>query len=213
MDPTNLTQPDKITLGEPQPYAAAVRKLLQGVIYHDDGKIWSQLRDYEWPVRDYLGQIGLGLHLDEIGGFAYLYEATRDDDDQQSLPALTQRRALSFPMTLLLVLLRERLDEHEMRDVDGVPLLLNTDEMAEMLSVFMGAHPDARKLESAVSSSIKRLVTYGFLKDRKDGRYEVRPVIRAKIDADELSDIKAKLENYVRQDDAQDDTDDDNELL
>lgn len=212
MDAPDQTQPDKLSYSEPQPYAAAVRKLLQGVIYHDDGKIWSQLRDYEWPVREYLAQIGLGLHLDQIGGFAYLYEATRDDDQQQNLPALTQRRALSFPMTLLLVLLRERLDEHEMRDLDGVPLLLNTDEMAEMLSVFMGDHPDARKHENAIGNSIKRLVTYGFLKDRKDGRYEVRTVIRAKIDADELSDIKAKLENYVRQDDAQDDDSDDEEL-
>src|SRR5687768_8978652 len=105
-----------------EPYAAAVRKLLKGVIYHDDPS-WIQVRDYELPIRDYLAKIGLGLHLDEIGSFAYLYDQTRDEDQQNSLPALTSRRNLSFSDTLLLVLLRERLDEHEMRDLDGTKLL------------------------------------------------------------------------------------------
>ena len=194
--------PDNPTI-QPKPYAAAVRKLLTGVVYTDDS-YWSQLRDYELPVREYLGDIGLGLHLDEIGGFAYLYETTRDDESGVTLPALTQRRALSFPQTLLLVLLRERLDEHEMRDVDGDKLYLTLEEMTEMLTVFMGDHPDARRLEQTVSSSIKRLARYGYLKERKNERYEVRPVLRAKVDADTLEAIKAKLTRYTGTDNEDD---------
>jgi hypothetical protein len=179
-----------------EPYAAAIRKLLLGVVYHDDS-VWSQLRDYELPIREYLGQIGLSLTLSDIGGFAYLEDTSRDDDTLDSLPALTSRRSLSFPDTLLLVLLRERLDEHEMRDFDGVSLVLSVDDMTEMTRVFLGDYADARKVEQSTERSIGRLKRYGFLTERKNGDYQVRPVLRSKIDADELSYIKGKLERHI----------------
>jgi hypothetical protein len=182
-----------------EPFAAAVRKLLKGVVYHDD-PVWMQIRDYELPLREYFGKIGLSVHLDEIGSFAYLHDESRDDDNQSSLPSLTTRRNLSFPDTLLLVLLRERLDEHEMRDLDGAKLILSNDELIEMIGVFMGDHPDARKVEQSSLSSIKRLVRYGFLTERRDGRFEVRPLLRAKIGADELDDIKTRLSDFLRLD-------------
>lgn len=194
------------SLSQVEPYAAVVRKLLKGVIYHDD-PVWIQIRDYELPIREYLGKLGLGVHLDEIGSFAYLYDMSRDDDNQNTLPALTSRRNLSFPDTLLLVLLRERLDEHEMRDLDGAKLILSIDELKDMIGVFMGDHPDAQKVEQTTESSIKRLARYGFLTERRDGRFEVRPLLRAKIGADELEDIKARLVGFLQRNN---DTGDDN---
>jgi len=180
-----------------EPYAAAVRKLLKGVIYHDD-PVWVQIRDYELPIREYLRKIGLDIHLDEIGSFAYLYDLSRDDDSQSALPALTSRRNLSFLDTLLLVLLRERLDEHEMRDLDGSKLILSADELKEMIGVFMGDHPDAQKVEQTAESSIRRLARYSFLTEQRDGRFEVRPLLRAKIGADELEDIKTRLIDFLQ---------------
>ncbi len=180
-----------------QPYAAAVRKLLKGVIYHDD-PVWVQIRDYELPIREYLRKIGLDIHLDEIGSFAFLYDLSRDDDSQNTLPALTSRRNLSFPDTLFLVLLRERLDEHEMRDLDGTKLILSIDELKDMIGVFMGDHPDAQKVEQTAESSINRLARYGFLTERRDGRFEVRPLLRAKIGTDELEDIKTRLVGFLQ---------------
>jgi len=183
-----------------EPYAAAVRKLLKGVVYHDDTVAWQQIRDYEYPIRDYLSKIGLGMHLDEIGNFAYLYDDSRDNDNQDVLPALTSRRNLSFPDTLLLVLLRERLDEHEMRDLDGADLILSDEDLLDMIQVFMQDYGDARKIESNTTTSVNRLVRYGFLTKRRDGRYTVRPLIRAKINADELESIKTRLVAHVKQD-------------
>ena len=183
-----------------EPYAAAVRKLLKGVVYHDDVAAWQQIRDYEYPIREYLGKIGLGMHLDEIGSFAYLYDNSRDDDTQDSLPALTSRRNLSFPDTLLLVLLRERLDEHEMRDLDGASLILSDEDMLDMIQVFVQDYGDARRIETNTTASVNRLVRYGFLTKRSDGRYTVRPLIRAKIDADELEGVKLRVVAYIKQD-------------
>lgn len=180
-----------------EPYAPAVRKLLKGVVYHDD-PVWSQIRNYELPIREYLGKIGLGLHLDEIWNFAYIFDESRDDDAQTALPALTTRRSLNFMDTLLLVLLRERLDEHEMRDLDGESLLLREEDMMDMLSVFLGDHPDARKIVDSTTTSINRLKRYGFLTDHRSGRYTVRPLLRAKINADELDGLKVQLSKYVQ---------------
>lgn len=192
-----------------EPYAAAVRKLLKGVVYHDDVVAWQQIRDYEYPIREYLGKIGLGMHLDEIGSFAYLYDDSRDDDNQDALPALTSRRNLSFPDTLLLVLLRERLEEHEMRDLDGARLILSDEDLLDMVQVFMQDYGDARRIETNTITSINRLARYGFLTKRNDGRYTVRPLLRAKIDADELEGIKTRLVAYIQQNVELDD--DDNE--
>ncbi|MCG3212556.1 MAG: hypothetical protein FOGNACKC_06226 [Anaerolineae bacterium] len=196
--------PDPLTMVEP--YAAAVRKLLKGPVYHDD-PAWTQIRDYELPVRDYLAKIGLSLHLDEIGNFAYLYDDSQDDDGKNMLPALTSRRNLSFIDTLTLVLLRERLDEHEMRDLDGSRLILAEEELAEMLSIFLDDQADERKVEQNLSNTINRLKRYGFLTSHSDGRFEVRPLLRAKISADEMDLIKTRLIDYLQQ---QNEADDDN---
>jgi hypothetical protein len=191
-----------------EPYAAAVRKLLRGVVYHDD-PVWIQIRDYELPIREYLGKIGLGMYLDGIGNFAYLYDMSRAEDGQGGLPALTGRRELSFSDSLLLVLLRERLDEHEMRDLDGVSLLLTLEELLAMAQVFTQGYRDARKVEASLTTSIKRLENFGFLTRRRDGRYEVRPLIRAKISADELEGIKARLTAFVGRAESDETMDDD----
>lgn len=182
---------------QPEPYAAAVRKLLKGVIYHDD-PVWIQVRDYELPIREYLKKLGLELYLDEIGNFAYLHDMSRDDDHQHTLPALTSRRNLSFIDTLLLVLLRERLDEHEMRDLDNARLILSLPKLIEMVIIFTSDYPDAQKIEQKIESSTGRLARYGFLTARRDDDYEVRPLLRAKISADELADIKNRLSAYLQ---------------
>lgn len=195
-----------------EPYAPAVRKLLKGVVYHDD-PVWMQIRDYELPIRDYLAKIGLSLHLDEIGNFAYLYDDSRDDDNKNTLPALTSRRNLSFVDTLMLVLLRERLDEHEMRDLDGSKLILTEEDLTEMLTIFIADQTDERKVEQNLSSTIKRLKKYGFVTPRRDGRIEVRPLLRAKISADELDLIKTRLIDYLKQQSETDDYNDDDEFV
>ena len=131
---------------------------------------------------------------------AYIFDESRDDDSPQALPALTRRRTLSFADTLLLVLLRERLDEHEIRDLDGARLILSADDIKDMLEVFFIDHPDARLAEQKILASIKRVADLGFLTGRANDQYEVRPLIRAKISADTLEEIKAKLIAFVNQD-------------
>lgn len=181
-----------------EPYAAAVRKLLKGVIYHDD-PVWSQVRNYEYPIREYLKKIGLDMHLDEIGNFAFLYDLSRDDEDKNPLPSLTSRRNLSFLDTLLLVLLRDRLDEYEMRKLENnSSLVLGLDEIKEMVLIFLSDFPNAKKAEEYIEASIKRISQSGFITKRGVDQFDVRPLLRAKISADDLQDIKSKLTEYLQ---------------
>ena len=187
-------------LFQAEPYAAAVRQLLKGVVYYDDDpKVWSQIRTYTVPLREYLHKIGLILYLDEGIGFAYLAEESGTDDNKNELPPITMKRQLSFSVTLLLVLLRERLEEHTSREVEYPDLRLSYDDIQDMLSVFMGEHPDARRIQSITSNAINRAVDYGFLK-KLDRYYLVRPVLRAKINIDALQSIKISLYNLIHKD-------------
>lgn len=197
----DLMQDQRKVIAQPdtpiEPFALAVRKLLQGVVYFDDRSTWTQILDYEYAIRTYLGRIGLGVYLDRIGGFAYLSDTSRDDENRETLPALTRRLPLRFAETLLCVLLRERLDEHERRDLDNDTLIVSEDEIGEMLRVFLGDHPDARQVERVANRSSNKLAEYGFLKQVRSGQYRVMPVLRARISGDELKQIKAKLTDYV----------------
>lgn len=193
-----------------QPYAAAARKLLKGVVYHDDA-VWLQVKDYEHPLREYFAMIGIEVRIDDTGGFAYLTDVANQEESLIKLPALMTRRQLSFIDTLLLILLRERYDEHEMRNVDGGILLLSGDDIIEMVNVFTGDHPDAQKNEKKIRTSIGRLTQGGFLTEKSTNKFEVRPIIRARIDAETLQTLKEKLADYVQQgheDDAEGEDDD-----
>jgi hypothetical protein len=172
-------------------YAAAVRKLLKGVVYHDD-PVWQQLCDYKNAIKAYLGQIGLFLHFDEVYGFAYLKDMI-DEDETLDLPRLVRRSKLNFWHTLLLVLLRERFDEHETRNLDNAVLRLQETDIVEMLSMFMREKADERKIEDTAKQCINRLKLDGFLTERHDNYFEVRPLIRARFSADDLENVKASL--------------------
>lgn len=75
--------------------------LMKGVVYQEnDASLWQDLFALQPRVRDYVAVLGLELILDEAEG-------------EPELPRLVQRRALSFPVSLLLALLRKKLAESE----------------------------------------------------------------------------------------------------
>lgn len=86
-----------------------------------------------------------------------------------------------------------------MRDVDETRLLLSEDDIVDMVEVFLSDHPDARRVEQNIATSINRLKNYGFLTQRPSGHLEVRPLIRAKISADTLEEIRARLIDFLNQ--------------
>jgi hypothetical protein len=96
--------------------SALVIGLLKNVLYREgDAAEWNALVQLQARVRDYVSVLGLDLVLDESEGYAFLRSRTDGDEDAATtkLPRLIARRPLSFPVSLLLALLRKKLAEFD----------------------------------------------------------------------------------------------------
>jgi hypothetical protein len=181
---------------QPQPYAPVVLKLLQGVIYSDDSH-WDRLQSYLTPIKEYFSKIGLQVRNYETEGFAYLEQPDPDPDEKtEPLPRLTIRRPLSFKLTLFSVLLREKLRQFDASDNLG-RLVLTVEELRDSLQPYLPESNNEEKFRREVDGLVKQASEFGFLKplSGQDAHYEVRSILKAKIDADTLERLKYKLES------------------
>ncbi len=185
--------------------------LLKGVLYQDsDPARWSQLLTLQNQVRDYVAVLGLELLLDEAEGYAFLRtrpdEAGAEDDTNTSdnIPRLMTRRQLSFPVSLLLALLRKKLAEFDAGGGD-TRLVLTRDNMVDLMRLFLPDSSNEARLVDQIERHINKVVELGFLRRLKPSSasaqpgYEVRRIIKAFVDAQWLSAFDEKLETYRQQ--------------
>ncbi|MEK0192446.1 MAG: DUF4194 domain-containing protein [Oscillatoriales cyanobacterium] len=183
-------------------YASAIIKLLQGILYDDDGD-WGKLLNNEQNVREYFGKIGLRLYLDEAEGYAYLQQPDGDDGDEKAktLPRLVKRLPLSYEVTVLCVLLREKLLEFNNSTSDSTRCIVYKHQIHDLMRQFFPEQTDDQKLLKKFDESINRVVKLHFLKELKNTEgesYEIRRILKAKIPAEKLTEIKKGLEAYDR---------------
>lgn len=182
--------------------------LLKGVLYQDsDAKRWSHLLNLQNRVRDYVAVLGLELFLDEAEGYAFLQTRQLDNEDEQEtaageeIPRLVTRRQLSFPVSLLLALLRKKLAEFDATGGE-TRLILSRDNIFDLIRLFMPNSGNEAKLVDQVERHINKVVELGFLRKLKSSAsnsqasYEVRRIIKAFVDAQWLAEFDAKLESY-----------------
>ncbi|MBP1464339.1 DUF4194 domain-containing protein [Candidatus Chloroploca sp. M-50] len=185
------------------PYAPAVIRLLQGVLSADDPGTWNLLLHHETPVRDYLAKIGLELVLHETDGYAFLRqpELEGEEGEKLTLPRLTRRDRLTYYVTLMCALLRERIDQFEASTPEADRLILTSDDLYEMMRPFLRERGDERALVRKIDETASRVVELGFLRRlANEARYEVRPVIKARIGSEILAEVLARLEQYAATD-------------
>lgn len=183
------------------PYAAVVIKLLQGVLYHDDTITWNLLLQYSEQVRMFFAQMGLELQFHEEDGFAYVRQAEIEDEegDPLNLPRLTRRIPLSYPVTLLCVLLREQLLQFEAANLENAACLLTREQIYEMLLPALPERTNEMVTRRKVDSLIEQVVELGILKKRPHlgaDYFEVRRILKAKLDAEKLHELKERLKLY-----------------
>ncbi|MBI3352771.1 MAG: DUF4194 domain-containing protein [Nitrospirae bacterium] len=182
-------------------YAPALIRLLQGVIYHDDKALWDSLINCQNEVKAYFSVIGVRVHINESEGFAFLEQKKFEEGPGMALPKLVDKRPLSYPVTLLCVLLVERLIEFDtMGGGDSTRLILDGEEIKEMVRVFLPANFNEAKLIDRIDTDINKLVEYGFLRRlaHSENKYEVKRILKAKISAETLNEIKSRLQEYVK---------------
>lgn len=177
--------------------------LLKGVQYRaqDEGQ-WSALLNLQARVRDYVAVLNLELVLDEAEGHAFLKSRPEpaDDDPAPRLPRLMARRPLSFPVSLLIALLRKKLAEFDAGGGD-TRLVLARDEIVELVRVFLPDGPNEARLIDQIDANINKVVELGFLHKLKAGsgtpaHFEVRRILKAFVDAQWLADFDARLAGY-----------------
>ena len=184
------------------PYAPVVLKLLQNPLFSDEAATWNLLLTYLTPVQEHFARIGLEVRVNEEDGFAYLHQPVVEDEEGQAivLPRLTRRDRLTYHATLLCVVLREWLDQFESTHLESGKCTITEEQMREQLAPFLPARGDERALQRRMDSAIERLSELGFLKrmpnTEKPAYFEVRRILKAKIDAEKLAEIKEKLAHY-----------------
>lgn len=182
------------------PYAPAIIKLLQGVIYNDDKDLWDKLIKYHVPIKEYFKVIGIDVLIYETEGFAFLKQKQFDEGQEINLPNLIEKRQLSYPVTLLCVLLVEKIIEFDATEGDSTRLILDKDEIKEMLGIFLPEKTNEVKLIDNIDENINKLVKYGFLRKLNDteSKYEVKRILKVKVPVETLLEVKSKLEEYAK---------------
>ncbi len=175
--------------------------LFKGVLYQeDDPALWQNLLELQSRVRDYLGVLGLQLILDEAEGYAYLRQHQEDEQtapEQAALPRLIARRQLSYPVSLLLALLRKRLAEFDAGSGEA-RLILSRGQIADLLRLFLAEGSNEAKLADRIDGHIAKVVELGFLRRLrgKDEQFEVRRILKAYVDAQWLNEFDQRLRDY-----------------
>lgn len=179
--------------------------LLKGVIYREsDERLWGVLLDLQARVRDYVSVLGLDLILDEAEGYAFLKSRPEPIADEvvPKLPRLVARRPLSFPVSLLLALLRRKLAEFDAGGGD-TRLVLARDDIVELVRLFLPESSNEAKLVDQVETHINKIVDMGFVRKLKVAggpqTFEVRRILKAFVDAQWLADFDARLASYQAQ--------------
>jgi hypothetical protein len=178
-----------------QDFAPVVLKLMQDVMDHTD-PLWGDLLDQQVTIRDYVAQIGLNLYIQENDGYAYLYQPEhRDENDKPlPLPRLTRRYRISYEATLLLVLLRERLDRFEIENPEADQLVMTLDDIWHMVEMFLPERNNEMMVRRRIDTAVNKLVDdLGILKARKDGGYIVQKVLKARLPSDKLLEVRERL--------------------
>ena len=195
---------DPAVVKPPHELSIVVVPLLKGVLYQEENPAaWAALQDLQAAVRDYVAVLGLELVLDEAEGYAFLKSRHEEADDASAAaatPRLVARRQLSYPVSLLLALLRKKLAEFDAGGGD-TRLILSRDEVVELVRIFLPAGSNEVKLIDQVDSTLNKIAELGFVRRLRGQKQmiEVRRIIKAFVDAQWLADFDQRLAEYRQQ--------------
>jgi hypothetical protein len=188
---TESTMNDQNRLGQ------LLVSLFQGVLYREsDAALWQPLIDLQGRVRDYCTTLGLELILDDAEGYAYLRHRVPAPGELE-LPRLIARRQLSYPVSLILVLLRKKLAEFDATGGE-TRLIIGRDQIAEQVRLFLPETGNEARLLDRMDTHLNKVVELGFLHRLRgqENQFEVRRILKAFVDAQWLSEFEQRLAQY-----------------
>lgn len=181
------------------PYSKAIVRLLKSTVERNSN-VWDDVINYQTEIQDYISKIGLELIVKKDEGFAFVKQL--EDSDGNTL-GLVQRRQIGFETSIVLVVLRQSLE-----DFDSNPTQLATEkfitntEIKDELELFLPEKYDRVRFIKELDRYINAAVDLGYLKEisKKDNetKYQIHRIIKEKITLDILQDFENKLKDYVK---------------
>ena len=177
---------------------------MQGPLYEEDKTYWKDLLSWQTELSKYLQQVGLQLVISEADGFARIVQPETDETmTAKPLPRLMRKTRLTYEATLLCIVLREALDEFDIKG-NGTKLFLTQREIKEHLAIFFKERHNKSKLLKDLNKPINSLLNIGVLRATREdaankelNQYEVKRIIKALVNNEKLEEIKSKLKLHV----------------
>jgi len=181
-----------------KPYSKAIVSLLKGVVERKSS-VWDDLVHYQFEIQEYIAQIGLELIIKKEEGFAFVKQFK---DSEDKVIGLTTRRQIGFEASVVLIVLRQSLEEFDSNPTQqGSEKFITDTEIKAELSLFLAEGFNKLKFQRNLSTHINKVVELGFLKEitrkEQETKYQIHRIIKEKVTLDILNDFKTKLESYV----------------
>ena len=181
-------------------YSLAVVRLLKGTVNSND-TVWDDVLLYRIAIQKYVNVIGLELIIKENDGYAFLKQFNIDDDDNTI--GLVSRKQVGFETSVLLVVLRQILEDFENNPTDfsGSEKFIDREELIGQIELFLPDKYDKIGYLKELESYIKRIEKLGYIKrideDDRNACYRIHKIIKEKVNIDALEEFKTKLNEYV----------------
>lgn len=186
----------------PMDWSPVAVRLLQGVVYHDDGReMWEQLLENVSPLTEYFGKLGLLLVVNEADAMAYLRQLDEDEipPDYPSMPRLFRRTPLGYDATLLCVLLRDELRQYEEEDVQNERCVVSQMDLLSLWEAFFPDQTDSVRLNRSLTAALRKMEDLKFVRpfEKDPPTWEIRRIIKAKLPLADLERLRVTLASAV----------------
>lgn len=172
--------------------------LFKGVLYNTNEAVWKSLIQYQNDIKNYFSVVGIDVIINQSEGFAFLKQREIVEETTIHFPKLIEKRQLSYPVSLLCILLRKKLLDFDNTGEES-RLILSKEQIVELILSFLPDNTsNEKKVIDKIDVHIKRLIELGFLRELKNEqeRYEVSRILIAYLPVEELQNVLDKLKDY-----------------
>ena len=180
------------------PYSKATVRLLKSTVERTSN-VWDDIILYQNEIQDYIRQIGLELIVKKDEGFAFVKQL---EDSEGKTLGLVTRRQIGFETSIVLVVLRQSLEDFDSNPTQLASEKFITDtEIKDELELFLQEGYNKLKFQKDLDKYIRSVIELGFLKEiskkENETKYQIHRIIKEKITLDILHDFQTKLKEYV----------------
>lgn len=181
-----------------KPYSKAIVRLLKSPVERNSN-VWEDVINYQNEIQEYISQIGLELIVKKDEGFAFVKQF---EDSEGNTLGMVQRRQIGFETSIVLVVLRQSLEEFDSNPTQlATEKFITNSEIKDELELFLPEKFNRVKFIKELDKYINAAVDLGYLKEiskkDNDAKYQIHRIIKEKITLDILQDFKTRLQEYV----------------